>query len=406
MFESKKQRVMLVLCLIYGIWQMGTQWTSTLVSFLQWDTIHVMTIVDIGYIQSFGSLCNAVGALWIGQIADRTGPKTMFLASAILTSIYYSGLSFARCFYSFFFLQILRVGYQLESTAEMYLATVTTERERTGALMMLTVPQALAMFFGPMLGSKIAIYSSLRVSQGICGVVMAATLIPVLIFMLPETHSIPKLAAAKLRPLEYWGMVTRNSQLREGLVIRSLLVAAYVCYELIARNFLLRSYMKGTNDSAIVLIVMGASLLVVQFVVLPFLQRRYSPKTLFQVALTALIASYTAANFTTNLYQLLAVIALQTGSYAVAYAESCTQVTSSVELGDLGKAAGLGAMAQWLTHFIIPLYTSHLVNSWHYTYAFYSSAIVSAATLVYVSVVAKHSNARTQSVLPSLITAA
>lgn len=37
--------------------------------------------------------------------------------------------------------QVLRFGYQLDSTAEMYLATVTTERERTGALMKLTVPQ-------------------------------------------------------------------------------------------------------------------------------------------------------------------------------------------------------------------------------------------------------------------------
>jgi hypothetical protein len=45
--------------------------------------------------------------------------------------------------------QILRVGYQLDSTAEMYLATVTTERERTGALLILAIPQATSMFFGP-----------------------------------------------------------------------------------------------------------------------------------------------------------------------------------------------------------------------------------------------------------------
>lgn len=28
----------------------------------------VMTIVDIGYIQSFGSFCNAIGALAVGQV--------------------------------------------------------------------------------------------------------------------------------------------------------------------------------------------------------------------------------------------------------------------------------------------------------------------------------------------------
>ncbi|KHN89077.1 hypothetical protein Tcan_15389 [Toxocara canis] len=399
---ERKQRVLLILCFIFGLWNMGTQWTTTLLSFLQWDTIHVMTIVDIGYIQSFGSFCNAIGALAIGQLADTTGPKAMFLFSCVVISIYYSLLGFARCWYSFFFLQILRIGYQLDATAEMYLATVTTERERTAALMRLTVPQAMAMFFGPMVASQLAVATTLRTSQIICGIVMLITLTPTIYLTLPETHSIPKLATARLRPQDYLPMVARNVALREGLLLRGLLIAAYVCYELISRNFLLRSYMQGPNDSAKVLIVMGASLLVVQFVVLPYLQRRYYPKTVLQLALTALIFSYFAANFTKNLEQLLAIIAVQTASYAVAYAESCTQITSAVDVADLGKATGLASTAQWIAHFIVPIYTSHLVQSWHYTYAFYTSAFLSALTLLFVSLFSKHSNARIGTLLPSI----
>lgn len=65
---DKKRRVMVILCLIYGLWHLGTQWTTTLLSFIQWDTVEVLTIVDLGYIQSFGSLMNAIGALAIGQV--------------------------------------------------------------------------------------------------------------------------------------------------------------------------------------------------------------------------------------------------------------------------------------------------------------------------------------------------
>uniref|UniRef100_A0A0M3HQJ0 MFS domain-containing protein n=1 Tax=Ascaris lumbricoides TaxID=6252 RepID=A0A0M3HQJ0_ASCLU len=399
---QKKQRVLLILCVIFGIWNMGTQWTTTLLSFLQWDTIHVMTIVDIGYIQSFGSFCNAIGALAIGQLADTVGPKTTFLFSSVIISIYYSLLGFAKCWYSFFFLQILRIGYQLDATAEMYLATVTTERERTAALMRLTVPQAVAMFFGPMVASQLAVATTLRTSQVTCGIAMLIVLTPTIYFALPQTHSIPKLATARLRPQDYLPMVVRNVALREGLLLRGFLIAAYVCYELISRNFLLRSYMQGPNDSAKVLIVMGASLLVVQFIVLPYLQRRYYPKTVLQVALTALIGSYFAVNFTKNLEQLLVIIAVQTASYAVAYAESCTQITSAVDVADLGKATGLASTAQWIAHFIVPIYTSHLVQSWHYTYAFYTSAFLSALTLLFVSLFAKHSNARVATLLPSI----
>lgn len=69
---------------------------------------------------------------------------------------------------------------------------------------------------------------------------------------------------------------------------------------------------------------------------------------------------------------------------------------------DLGKATGLASVAQWLVHFIIPIYTSHLVTHWHYTYAFYTSALIMTGTLAYVTVVTKHSNARTRTLLPSM----
>ncbi|VDL72193.1 unnamed protein product [Nippostrongylus brasiliensis] len=399
---EKQHRVMLVLCLIFGLWHMGTQWTTTLLSFLQWDTTEVMTIVDLGYIQAFGSVCNAIGALAFGQMADSAGPKAMFMLSCIFTAIYYSGISIAKSWYGFFFLQILRFGYQLDSTAEMYLATVTTERERTGALMRLTVPQAAAMFLGPIIGSKIAAYTTLRTSQFICGVALLGTLMPVLFFLLPTTHSIPRLATARLRPQDYWPMISKNSALKEGLVLRALIVSSYVCYEMISRNFLLRSYMKDTNDSAIVLLVMAVSLLGVQFVVLPIIQRRASPRTLLQIAMSGLIICYFVVSFATSFEQVLIVTAVQTGAYAVAYAESCTQITSAVEITDLGKATGLASMAQWISHFVLPIYASHLVEHYHYTYAFYTSTLLSIIALVYVTLFAKNTNNRIGSLLPSL----
>uniref|UniRef100_A0A914RVE2 Major facilitator superfamily (MFS) profile domain-containing protein n=1 Tax=Parascaris equorum TaxID=6256 RepID=A0A914RVE2_PAREQ len=221
--------------------------------------VTVMTIVDIGYIQSFGSFCNAIGALAVGQLADTMGPKTTFLFSSVIVSIYYSLLGFARCWYSFFFLQILRIGYQLDATAEMYLATYTV---------------AIAMFFGPMVASQLAVATTLRTSQVTCGIAMLMVLTPTIYFALPQTHSIPKLATARLRP---------QLQLEEDKT----------------------SFTQANK-------------------------RRYYPKTVLQLALTALIGSYFAVNFTKNLEQLLVIIAVQTASYAVAYAESCTQITRRI----------------------------------------------------------------------------
>jgi hypothetical protein len=77
---------------------------------------------------------------------------------------------------------------------------------------------------------------------------------------------------------------------------------------------------------------------------------------------------------------------------------------SAVQTGDLGKATGLASMVQWTAHFLVPLYTSHLVNYWHHTYAFYTSSLIMLVTLGYITVYAKQTNARMRTLLPSLIT--
>lgn len=67
--------------------------------------------------------------------------------------------------------------------------------------------------------------------------------------------------------------------------------------------------------------------MITQFVILPILQRHANPRTLLQIACLALICAYGAIAMTSSLYEYLVVTALQTGAYAIAYAESSTQIT-------------------------------------------------------------------------------
>jgi hypothetical protein len=73
--------------------------------------------------------------------------------------------------------------------------------------------------------------------------------------------------------------------------------------------------------------IIRVSLIVTQFVILPILQRHASPRTLLQIACIVLICAYALMALCESLYEFLFITAIQTGAYAVAYAESSTQIT-------------------------------------------------------------------------------
>jgi len=68
---KQKQRTLFLLCLSYGVWHTASQWTTTLVSFLHWDARPPLDVLQISYVQAAGSVCNALGALMLGQVSRR-----------------------------------------------------------------------------------------------------------------------------------------------------------------------------------------------------------------------------------------------------------------------------------------------------------------------------------------------
>ena len=67
---KRKSHTLLLLCMCYGLWHTASQWNSTLLSFLHWDTRPPINVLQVAYVQAFGSLCNAMGAFVLGQVRN------------------------------------------------------------------------------------------------------------------------------------------------------------------------------------------------------------------------------------------------------------------------------------------------------------------------------------------------
>lgn len=104
----------------------------------------------------------------MSQFIDINGSKSVFVASVVLTALYYAAMSRAREFAVFMLIQFFKIGYHFDAGAEMYMATVTTERERTLSALYLALPQAVALLIGPILAAKTAVLFSIRFSELMC----------------------------------------------------------------------------------------------------------------------------------------------------------------------------------------------------------------------------------------------
>jgi len=175
----------------------------------------------------------------------------------------------------------------------MYMATVTTESERTRYALTLALPQAVAFLVGPALAARTAAWWGLHNGELAAGVFLLVALVPLLVFVLPDTHSVPRNALSNLRWSSGWTILRvrlrrvlgvhraqNNSGLREGVLLRMLLIAPFVCYELVGRQFVMRRLLRGPTDVAWLLGVSGAATVAVQMA-LPRLQRRCTPKQVY-----------------------------------------------------------------------------------------------------------------------------
>lgn len=382
---EKKWKNILYLCLAFLVWHTGIQWSGMLLPFLQWDSDPPMDMVDVGILHAFGALMNMLGAFLMGQLIDNYGIRLCFVICTISTALYYVCLGKAASFNAFLIAQIFRLGFQFDNAAEMYIATSTTETERTSALLKLGMPIGASLLIGPYIAGKLAVYTTLRTAQMLCGVTIVIGILPIVIYLLPETHDVPKSVSAKLQLHAYWPML-KNRLLLKCVCIRVALVVPLIAYELISRQYLMRQFIKYPGDAIMLFCAIGGSVLFTNFFLLRKLQQAFvNPLFVVQFALGLLSIAYLSMSFVSTYNQLMFLMIAQIIGYSMAFAEISTQLTSCVDRTELGKATGLGMSAQWLAQCFIPLAVGYFMEHSDYRWLGYGACAFTIGSAVAIT---------------------
>ncbi|VDP18792.1 unnamed protein product [Soboliphyme baturini] len=376
--QSKGRKIVYV-CLAAAVWHIGMQWANLLFPYLQWEVHPPLDMVDIGVIHAVGSLSNMVGAFMIGEVIDNYGCQLCFFLSAIVTGGYYVLLSQVTSYHGFLLAQTLRIGFHFDHITEIFISTVTTESERTAALLKMGLPIGVSTIVGPWVAGRLTVAYNLRFAQFVNGVFTTVGILPI-IYLISDVHGVPRIHLSKLRFHNYLSMLS-NDRLLKCVAMRASLLVPLICYEMVSRQYLIRTFFEKANDATLLFCILGLSILFTNFYAIRKLQQHFKPKFVMQMAVGVLIFSYASLPLISSTLQLIFVMTLQTIGYSVALSEAVSQLTTTVEKSELGKATGLATSLHWLLHCTIPLIAGYVLQTWGHIPLSLGAAVVSGIAL-------------------------
>uniref|UniRef100_A0A5S6Q916 Major facilitator superfamily (MFS) profile domain-containing protein n=1 Tax=Trichuris muris TaxID=70415 RepID=A0A5S6Q916_TRIMR len=381
---DRRQKLFLYVCLVSGIWHIGLQWTNLLFPFLEWEVQPPLAMVDIGVIHTLGNIWNTLGAFLIGLLIDVYGLKICLIASTISTSLYYFCIANCKGYWSFVFAQTFRLGFHFDHLTEIFVSTITRDGERTADLLKLSMPVGASLMIGPFLAGKMTVLYDIRTAQVFNSIFTLASILPTVIYLLPETHKLSPAQTAKLKLHQYWQMA-HNDRLVKCIGLKALLTASVICYEIVTWQHIVRRHSETPGDATLLFCILGSAILFMNFYGIRKLKQHFDPTTLVKIALACLVACYALLTVVSSYVLTISLMILQTVSNGVATAEVMAQMIGTVERSHLGKATGLARASQWMLQCTIPLVGGYVIQKWSYSVLCILAAAFASLALVEIA---------------------
>ncbi|KAH7728523.1 Protein Y71G12B.26 [Aphelenchoides avenae] len=242
------------------------------------------------------------------------------------------------------------------------------DKERSQLLMRLTIPQGIAFAAGPFAAIQVLYLfnPTLEFSQTLCGILHLVTILPIIIYVLPEQEDGQRTERYLPSARTYLDILS-NSNLLWTLVFVMFVAGPYSAYDQVLRLHLSSHMLTQPADMSKMAFLLGVTAFVANVYVLPRLQQKLGPQQLLQLSLVILAGSYLylsqAGGMSQNKFYLLLIgVPFQVIGTCMAVGQLSAQILSSVPRSHMGKAAALNRIAQLAATTMTPIITGHYID--------------------------------------------
>ncbi|TKR92156.1 hypothetical protein L596_006866 [Steinernema carpocapsae] len=364
--KKERERVNWILLVVYGIWNTCDQWSKILIPFAQWSLEPRPDLFSLLILNAVGTTAQLLGSFIVAQLIDAKGCRVSALLCTLVIGVYQIFVVRIKDYYAFGGFQLLLAFQHMPLIVDACIAQLVgqdgDDKERSRLLMRLTIPMSVAFAAGPYLAIQVLylISPSMEISQTICGCLLLATMLPLSYYTMPSDGS--DKSANRLPSLSSYIEILAEPKAKWSLLFLVLVCGPYSSYDQILRIHLASHMLTNPGDMSKLAFVLGATALLSNIFLLPYLQRRFGPQQLVLMALTSLLFSYAYLSQVNELHHLMIGMPFQVIGACVAIGQLAAQVMSSVPRSHMGKAAALNRIAQLAATVMTPLVTGYYID--------------------------------------------
>lgn len=311
--------------------------------------------ITIGLITAVYSLFQLISAPILGELSDKYGRRPILLFSIGGTALSFGLLGFATTLPMLFLSRIIdgASGGNI-STAQAYIADITTREERTEGMGMMMAAFSLGFIVGPAVGGLLSVYGYAVPAYVAGAVALLATILTY--FYLPESHT-P--SPEVLTPRKKVSLVFNFRDFYDALThpaVGLLLTISFMmmfAFSLMQGTFALfteHSLHLTAKSNGILFAYLGLVGIIIQLFLLKKMLRWISENQAIIVALIAMAISLAMIAFSTNMVMLYVAITFLAFGNSVAGPVIMGLISKLTPESEQGNVAGMnqsvGSMAR------------------------------------------------------------
>jgi len=296
----------------------------------------------IGAILTAYSAAQFVSALFLGRLSDRIGRRPVLLASLLGSALSLTASGFANSLVLLLLSRLIAGAFGGSiTTAQAYVADVTTPSERTKYMGLLGASIGMGFVFGPGIGAALSGFGFSAAAFVAAGI--AALNFLVGIVKLPESR-VPGQADAVRRSFRLEDVKAALSQPTLGSALLSTFISTIAFVAMEATFALFGQVRFGLNPAGlgIIFTLVGIVVAVVQGGLIGRLHLRYDDRTLAGAGAVAMGVAFFLIPLMPSLTSAVVILGLLAAGQGLVSPTLSSLISQSSDVGEQGQTLGIG----------------------------------------------------------------